>query len=192
MHTFSGCSIHVIPVFITHSEDIATKLCYLNRGAKMRPFPECMDLACDWQVGDGEEICRIGDTIDICRIGDKINWMFPVWSRDDMAGIMDGQEVVVTSPAMCSGISNKMVPMLVPDDRSVFDGKSPVLAMRECSVFTKQEYGQHANGGREQPLINIEMAQGIPALKAFELTAHALEVISFPWSIYQSNNQTTT
>lgn len=123
-HTFSGYSIHVIPVFITHSEHIATKLCYLNRGVRMRPFPKCMDLACDWQVGDGKQICRIGD---------KIDWIFPAWSRDDKAGIMDGQEVVVTSPDMCSGISNKMVPMLVPNDRSFFDGKSPSFAMDGCS-----------------------------------------------------------
>ena len=151
MHAFTSSSINVVPIFITQTQEIANRLCYLNRGAKIRPFPECMEDTCRWNVGCGKERYIVGD---------EIGWKFPVWTHDDMLRITQGQLVRVDCDATCGLTSFKKVPMMVPPDRSSFDGLDPGAAMKSFSSYTRQQYSQQQYSqqqDRREPLLDIEM-----------------------------------
>lgn len=48
MHGFNECTITVIAVFVTCKNEVASDLCFLNMGEKIRPFPCQLDITCEW------------------------------------------------------------------------------------------------------------------------------------------------
>ena len=143
----------VLPVFLTHNENLANQLCYLNRGRKIRPFPNCVDRQCEWERGDPN------DEDSKYVVGKKIIWKHPHWMLKDLLRIGEGQEVwLPVPPKMCSLKTTKRVPMTLPSDPRELMGLTPKEATRKCRSITRTEALQKASGGRQQALLeNPEM-----------------------------------
>ena len=157
----------VIPVFLSHDESFANELCNLNLGTKIRPFPNCVDPTCPWEVGNGK------DEATKYLKDSTIRWMTPKWTTEDFLNIAAGQDVVLGTSTLCFG-GTKLVPLEPPEDLGLLYGLSPQAAMEQCRFATIAKATQQAEGGRRQRLLDMELPAPAPARSSFQPpTQHA-------------------